>query len=649
MSKTAIFGGTEKFFRFAEASGANVCRVGTVREALDDPSFDSMMLLPDYENGMEKVPQMSLDDIEVLAKRKRQGFRVYAENYDAYNFYQASVFGYETAGDICHVSTQNFYAQSEFQVKLGGGRILQAYGAAYLPATVTHIDPYVKEKFTWLVMGEFLAASRPAKPPEAGCPQMLVRTGSVISALFSISRFDEANMRPNCRWKKAYAAIFSYILGVGSDAIEKAFEEVYPPLGIRYALDAGFDTDSWKNACETAFHDAARWHIDSGIVLGEHGEGGSLEMVMSNCGQNLYSNRRVDAGLYTGWTLYTAGKYFGDADMMKTGENVFRYFETHGQLEKGRQDGLFTWCYNQDAGPHDIYSIDCGRDGIALCNMYRELGDPEILDRIRRLADGFVRWMLGDLLAANHLIHDETPTDAPYQREGAHRTPAVYAEMSSFMVMAWKLTGEEKYLDTIVKIADRISAIFPNYEMYGHTTSSERARLLMLLLCVHLTGKRDYTDLINTALEYLHSLQLPCGGIYAEDNIYFERNIAHFEASISMPWEDDKISDQLYCVNNTLAALSIIRELPDDTKINKALGMEMFRKLVEYVVKIQLVSDDKRFHGGWMRAFSITHGEYYGVAKDKFWGAYCIMAGWTMGIIPMAIHTELTGHCPYTI
>ncbi len=231
MSMTAVIGGTERFFRFITSTGASAVREGSVRQALEDPECDSVMILPEYDKGIEKVPQMTLADIEVLAKKKRGGLRVYAENYDAYNFYQCSVFGYETAGEICHVSTETLYAQQGFQVKLGGDRILQAFGASFLPATVKHIDPYVREKSEWILMGDFAGTSRPAQEPEPLAQAVLVRSGSVISALCSFSRFDEANMRPNCRWKKLYAALYSKILNVPEKNIERAFEKVFPHVG----------------------------------------------------------------------------------------------------------------------------------------------------------------------------------------------------------------------------------------------------------------------------------------------------------------------------------------------------------------------------------------------------------------------------------
>ncbi len=48
-----------------------------------------------------------------------------------------------------------------------------------------------------------------------------------------------------------------------------------------------------------------------------------------------------------------------------------------------------------------------------------------------------------------------------------------------------------------------------------------------------------------------------------------------------------------------------------------------------------------------MRAYSITHEEYYGLDADLLWGSYCIMAGWTMGMIPLALLYELKNDCAY--
>jgi len=171
------------------------------------------------------------------------------------------------------------------------------------------------------------------------------------------------------------------------------------------------------------------------------------------------------------------------------------------------------------------------------------------------------------------------------------------------------------------------------------------ARFLFLLLIIQHTGKRDFSNLINELIDYLYELKMDCGGIYSEDNLTFEKfygKPGSHEAGITTVWESDRISDQLYCVNNTLMALSLIKKLPENTNINKQKGMDLYNSLLKYIVKIQIVDDDKRFNGGWMRAYSMTHKEYYGLNLDYTWGPYCIMAGWIMGILPLTLLSELT-------
>ena len=197
-------------------------------------------------------------------------------------------------------------------------------------------------------------------------------------------------------------------------------------------------------------------------------------------------------------------------------------------------------------------------------------------------------------------------------------------------------------------VCDMLQKQYPNYIYYGHTTSSRMARLLLTLLPVQIAGEGDYSQLINEQIDYFASISTPCGGIYSEDNLSYERNTAHHnECGITTPWDTDKISDQLYCVNNILAAFSLLKKVDRDGKINVEKGEKIFKNLLDYVVKIQIVDDDKRFMGGWMRSYSISQEEYYGLDADTLWGSYCIMAGWTMGMIPLALLYELKNDCPY--
>jgi len=74
--------------------------------------------------------------------------------------------------------------------------------------------------------------------------------------------------------------------------------------------------------------------------------------------------------------------------------------------------------------------------------------------------------------------------------------------------------------------------------------------------------------------------------------------------------------------------------------VNKEKAEKMRKKLVRFILDIQLAEEDPRLNGGWMRAFDMETDSYFGVNKDKDWGAYCIMGGWIMGFVPLLLMAE---------
>ncbi|MBQ7770824.1 MAG: hypothetical protein IJ373_06525 [Clostridia bacterium] len=269
MHKIALIGGTKKFRRFLSLITENVVET-TVDNAVADRSFDGMIFLPDYENGKDYLNELSLDALEILAKRKPEEFRVYAENYYGNNFYNASVFGYETLGGICHTQNETMLAQNGLQDHLDGAEILQAANVKFLPARVSFRDHKPSVKAILLSLGYYVGTTHPEKTEVGQTYPMLLRTGSIISSLFSLTNFDCVNMRPNARFKKLFAYIFSFVLGVHADKVEKAFAKCYPPLQTRFSVHATLPERDKKALRERAVKDAVQWHFDSGIVLGAH-------------------------------------------------------------------------------------------------------------------------------------------------------------------------------------------------------------------------------------------------------------------------------------------------------------------------------------------------------------------------------------------
>lgn len=646
MNKIALVGGGTKLSAFLAEMGADFEKT-TLSAAVRDESFGGMLLLPDYASGEDFVPEMPLSDMELLAKRKKEGLRVYSENYLSLNSYSDSVFAFSVQGSICRTNNQALCAMGGLQYILGGERIIQASDARYFPGSECFADKSVLVREILLSMGRYYGTSQVKTLEVPDAMPVLIRSGSFLTSAISFTEFDNVNMRPNCRFKKLFGYIFSFVTGIEKEVVERAFEVCYPPIKTRFSVNDTLPEDEKTELYKTALSDAVKWHFTSGMILGEHGEDGAVEMVLSNNAQRNRNNRRVDSGFYTGWLLYAAGKYFNNSEWMRTGKNVFDYFLTHAQLSGGVVDGMFDWFYNKYSAPNDIYSIDLGRDGIAICNMYELTGDEKILAALKRLAEAVFGWIDGDRLYNVYIPYGKIGTEAHLETDGTC-TPAIYGELSSFIAMSSRILGDEKYIDKMVPVCDMLVKNYPDYDYYGHTTSSRIARLLLTLLPVHISGKRDYSEIINESIDYLDSLRTPCGGIYSEDNITFEKMLKrNGECGITTPWDNDRISDQLYCVNNALAALSLLTEVSCGDKVNKEKGLKLYKSLLDYIVKIQIVSDDGRFNGGWMRAYCMNLGEYYGLDADSLWSSYCIMAGWTMGIIPLSLLSTLDGRCPY--
>ena len=142
MNKIALVGGGARLSAFLAEMGADFEKT-TLSAAVRDESFGGMLLLPDYASGEDFVPEMPLSDMELLAKRKKEGFRVYSENYLSLNSYSDSVFAFSVQGSICRTNNQALCAMGGLQYILGGERIIQASDARYFPGSECFADKSV--------------------------------------------------------------------------------------------------------------------------------------------------------------------------------------------------------------------------------------------------------------------------------------------------------------------------------------------------------------------------------------------------------------------------------------------------------------------------------------------------------------------------
>ena len=104
----------------------------------------------------------------------------------------------------------------------------------------------------------------------------------------------------------------------------------------------------------------------------------------------------------------------------------------------------------------------------------------------------------------------------------------------------------------------------------------------------------------------------------------------------------DHIADLLYCNNIVFKALSVVMKFPAEKRagVDMAKAKKLYDGLHAFLMKTQIASEDPLFDGAWMRAYDMDTDEYYGLDKDKGWGAYCIETGWMTGYIPIVFMYE---------
>ena len=179
---------------------------------------------------------------------------------------------------------------------------------------------------------------------------------------------------------------------------------------------------------------------------------------------------------------------------------------------------------------------------------------------------------------------------------------------------------------------------FPNVTPFGYSDNFTYSRLLLMLACAQRDGEKDYSGAVNHVLDFFASHARPCGGI-EEAPI---RLLDDDEASVGFGDGSDHVADLLYCNNIAFNALSVIVKLPAEKRvgIDMANAARLYSGLRGFFLRTQIASDDPKFDGAWMRAYDMDIDEYYGLDKDKGWGAYCIETGWMTGYIPLVFMYE---------
>ena len=610
-----VCGGTDDFRAFLRRiAGESPVQVFDTPEAMpyDSATNAIFFLLPDYNAGRHVVQELSADVARRIKASQSRGNRFWVECYlSSTNLSRdVNVCGTETYG------AKPVYFNQEYVE--WNGDVLQARRSYYLPAGIRGSDK------NFIIKGEAhvsdcIGVHGVHRPGEHRLPATVVsRKGAVVGSLVNITQFDPMFMRPYGLWRTFYASQFGRISGVDTNIVASAFSATWPD----------FLSPSGGDDPKVALEKALEWHFKSGILNSQDGSKGMSEAILSD-DFGYRRGLRTDSHLLTGALFATAGVKMNRPEWVKLGRNLVDFMLAEGVQSP---EGFYSWFSPREGRAGDeVYSSDMGRDALAMINMYKATGDVKYLESARRAADAFLMWMDGRGLNSGHFSN---LSKGGWKGEGTNDNPVFYGEMVSFLLQM----GDEKYKDAATRTIDRISERFPAVAPFHFSDNFTYSRYLVMLACAQYATSRDYSGKINEMLDFFDKHTHRMGGII-ELPIRLDDDD---EAGVGIGDGTDHIADILYCNNFVFNATSVLVKLPPERQ--KGVNMEKARRVYgnvrRFLLAAQIKSDDPRFDGAWMRAFDMDIGEYYGLNKDKGWGAYCIESGWVMGFIPAVLLFE---------
>ena len=592
VGRVHLCGGTAAFHSFLrQLVGDRLTRFDPADGVPPHRTGDSVLyvILPEYERGETGVRPMPMERLMELGEYKKNGARIYVENYPSRDYLSLDVFGFFMNGRLRYFYQENVAADEA---------LLQASGSFYFPQS----QPYTPEVKVLARVSDGVGLHREVRAPKFQCPVVTDDSAGCIAATMDLTCFDPLFMRPRREWKKFFLDLWRRLLDVGFDEAEKAFETTWPPV---------IETAGRSDARQ-ALLAAVNWHLESGLLPAADGSRGAYEMIRSD-DLEFRADLRTDSILVTGALLTSAGRVFEREEWLRTGAALADFIlDRNVQTE----DGFIRWYDNQPR----VFSNDLGRHGLALLNLWENTGVERYRECASKLAQAALKWLSRDGVSCGTF-----DTRKGFAGSSGVPSPVFHGELAAFLLKL-DAPGCREAVRRMLDLIDLDSRAI------GHSRPDVWSRALLMYGCAH-EKVRDCSAELERLLDYYEAHQEPCGGIREDD--LFARRSAPQEAGVALGGGADRIADQLYCTNYVFAALSVLRGKTDDPRVER-----MYRALRSFLLGIQIVSRDRRFDGAWMRAFDMEYGEYYGLLLDRDWGPYCIMAGWTMGIIPLVLLEE---------
>lgn len=450
---------------------------------------------------------------------------------------------------------------------------------------------------------------------------------NIMATSFHLRNFRRARFAPVKAWEKLISYIARWITGV--EPVEM------PAPAVQYGVEADLSDDA-------AFNESRRVAIKKGIhwleqFLVDEGRGGIREGLSHKIdpegNQAPLNNVRNDCSGEAAGAFGLYAHVFGEAAAGSIADNLDSFTYGTMLIKDGLFDGFMRW---SDAAWEVCYQDDVAR--CILSGLYKclFLGDDRVYPEICRALDAMAKLTARDGCRKPRFDMPDM-TEESFAEHRAAECSSLSVHHNSYLLAAFLLAYRYKknpvYLEIGRRGLETLMAAYPETEL-EHSETQEKCRLVFPLAALYdATKDEKHREMLYRVVADMEKVKHPSGGYYEWDTEYRAKYSRVSSTECSLLTENgDPVADLLYSVNWLPIGFAYAYY---------ATGDEWFRQLwkdiVGFCLKTQIVSDDPLTNGSWCRAFDMERGEAYGCPHDEGWAPYASETGWTVAEILMGM------------
>ena len=201
------------------------------------------------------------------------------------------------------------------------------------------------------------------------------------------------------------------------------------------------------------------------------------------------------------------------------------------------------------------------------------------------------------------------------------------------LLLAYKHGGDTRYLDMGRRGLETLMSIYPETRREQSETEEMCRLVLPLAVLYDVTREETHREMLYRVVRDLQTHKHPSGGYREWDTGYKASCSRESSGECSLLTENgDPVADLLYSTNWLPIGFAYAYYATGDEWFR-----ELWRDVVRFCIRSQVISEDATIDGAWCRAFDMDMGEVYSCPHDTGWASCACETGWTIAEILMGM------------